>query len=254
MGLLILSATASAQTPAPAAPAAGPQGVALLLDTLRVVEGTFTLDARGNYVRVGGVTQVVPAGSVLFVGTSRDDVAKYLAGRANAPPPAAKSPSGDCNGVAAKAFPTTIQPVLTNLCAGCHAKPDYAGTFQLKPIPTGYADPAAARFNAVVALKHLDRANPSASELLAKAVTAHGGQKLPALRDRSHAAYRTLELWAHGMASPEGTPIPQGVPKAKPTLPPAVLVSKPPPAAKPVPPEPSDPFDPRAFNANRAKP
>jgi len=260
-GLVILAGPAFAQKPEPHAPAAppaaspaGPQGVALLLDTLRVVEGTFTLDARGNYVRVGGVAQVVPAGSVLFVGTSRDDVAKYLAGRANAPTPAAKPSPGDFNGVAAKAFPTTIQPVLTNLCATCHAKPDYAGTFQLKPIPTGYADPEAARANTVTAFTHLDRADPSASELLSKAVTAHGGQKTPALRDRSHAAYRVLELWAHGMTSPEGTSIPQAVPKPKPTLPPAVLVSKPPAATvKPAPPVPSDPFDPRAFNANRAK-
>jgi len=266
-GLLILAGPTLAQKPeppaAPAGPAAGtpvsppagPQGVALLLDTLRIVEGTFTLDARGNYVRVGGEAQVVPAGRVLFVGTSRDDVAKYLAGRANAPTPAAKSAPGDFNGVAAKAFPTAIQPVLTNLCAGCHAKPDYAGTFRLKPIPTGFADPEAARANAVTAFTHLDRADPSASEFLSKAVTAHGGQKAAALRDRTHAAYRNLELWAHGMALAEGTPIPTAEPKPKPALPPPVLVSKPsalpPPATKPVPP--GDPFDPQVFNANRAK-
>ncbi len=252
--LLILAGPAPAQTPEPTPETpAGPKGVALLLDSLRIVEGTFTVDARGNYVRVGG-TQVIAAASVLFVGTSRDDVAKYLAGRAADPKPAVKFAPGDFNGVAAKAFPTTVQPVLTNLCAGCHAKADYAGTFKLQPIPTGFADPDAARANTVTAAVHLDRAAPSASDLLAKCVTAHGGQKSPALRDRSHPAYSRLELWAHGMALADGTPTPQVVPKAAKSPPPAVLVSKPTAAAAPVvkpPTPPADPFDPREFNAKR---
>ena len=213
-GLLILAGPAAAQTPAPTPtptpePPAGPKGVALLLDTLRVVEGTFTLDARGNYVRVGGVAQVVPAGSVLFVGTSRDDVAKYLAGRAAADPalPARFAP-GDFNTVAAKAFPSKVQPILTNLCASCHAKPDYAGTFKLKAIPTGFADADAARANLLVAFAHPDRAKPSASELVAKCVTAHGGQKVAACRTPAHPAAAALDAWAHGMALPEGAALP----------------------------------------------
>ena len=59
--------------------------MALLLDTFKIVEGTFTLDARGNYVRPGSATQVIPAASVLFVGAGRDDVTKYLAARAAGP-------------------------------------------------------------------------------------------------------------------------------------------------------------------------
>ena len=251
-GLLILAGHAAAQKPEPPAE---PQGVALLLDSLKIVEGTFTVDARGNYVRAGG-TQVISAASVLFVGTSRDDVAKYLAGRAADPRPAAKFAPGDFNAVAAKAFPTTIQPVLTNLCAGCHAKADYAGTFKLQPIPPGFADPDAARANTVTAFVHVDRVVPSASDLLAKCVTAHGGQKLPALRDRSHPAFARLELWAHGMTLADGAPVPLTVPKAAKTLPPVVLVAKPPAAARPVakpPAPPADPFDPREFNAAAAK-
>ena len=153
-----------------------------------------------------------------------------------------------------RAFPTTVQPVLTNLCAGCHAKPDYDGTFQAgKPVPTGYADAAAARANLVAAFAHLDRADPSASDLLLKSVTPHGPQKSPALRDRTHPAYAALELWAHGMALPEGSPVPATVPAAKPQLPPAVFVSAKPAAPRavklPTPPASADPFDPAAFNA-----
>ena len=221
-GLQILVGVAAAQKPDKPN---GPQAVALLLDTFKVVEGTFTTDPRGNYVRGSGdAMQVIPATSVLFVGTSRDDVSKYLAGRAAGPTPAAKFAPGDFNTVAAKAFPTKVQPILTNLCASCHAKPDYAGTFQLKAIPTGFADADAARANLIVAFAHLDRAKPSASELLVKGVTAHGGQKAPACRDRTHPAAAALELWANGIAQAEGTPTPLAGPPLRPgaITPPAV--------------------------------
>ncbi len=208
-GLQILAATALAQ--APEKPG-GPQPVVLLLDTYKIVEGTFTVDPRGNYVRGSGdATQVIPAVSVLFVGTGRDDVAKYLAGRAAADPALpAKFAPGDFNTVAAKAFPSKVQPILTNLCASCHAKPDYAGTFKLKAIPTGFADADAARANLLVAFAHLDRVKPSASELLAKTVTAHGGQKAPACRTPAHPAAAALEAWASSMAQAEGTPAASG--------------------------------------------
>lgn len=251
VGLLILAGHAPAQQ---ADKADGPRAVALLLDTFKIVEGRYAMDARGNYVRAGADARVIPAASVLFVGTSRDDVTKYLAGRAAADPtPPAKLPPGDFNTVAAKTFPTKVQPILSNLCASCHAKPDYAGTFKLKAIPTGFADADAARANAVAAVVHIDRAGPSASDLLAKCVTAHGGQKLPACRDRSHPAYATLELWAHGMTLAEGSPVPVVVPAVKPPLPPAVLVAakvRPVPAVRmPTPAGPTDPFDPHEFNA-----
>lgn len=208
-GLQILAGYALAQTPEKPN---GPQAVVLLLDTFKVVEGAFTTDPRGNYVRgTGDATQVIPATSVLFVGTGRDDVAKYLAGRAAAGPalPAQFAP-GDFNTVAAKAFPSKVQPILTNLCAACHAKPDYAGTFKLKAIPTGFADADAARANLLVTFAHLDRVKPSASELMAKCVTAHGGQKAPACRTAAHPAAIALEAWAQGMAQAEGTPAASG--------------------------------------------
>ena len=254
VGLVILAGHAPAQQAGKPEPADGPRAVAILLDTFKIVEGRYALDARGNYVRAGKGTHVIPAASVLFVGTSRDQVAKYLAGRADAESkPAAKPAPGDFNSVAAKAFPTKVQPVLTNLCATCHARPDYAGTFKLKAVPPGFADADAARLNAIAALVHIDRASPSASDFLAKCVTAHGGQKLPACRDRAHPAYATLELWAHGMTLAEGTPIPTTVPRVKPSQPPAVLVAAkvtPPPAGKMLTPAgPTDPFDPREFNA-----
>ena len=205
-GLQIVAGVALAQKPDKPA---GPQAVVLLLDTFKVVEGTFTTDPRGNYVRGSGdATQVIPAASVLFVGSGRDDVAKYLAGRAADPALPARFAPGDFNTVAAKAFPSKVQPILTNLCASCHAKPDYAGTFKLKAIPTGFADADAARANLLVAFAHLDRAKPSASELVAKCVTAHGGQKAAACRTAAHPAAAALEAWAHGMAQPDGAALP----------------------------------------------
>ena len=205
-GLQIVAGVALAQKPDKPA---GPQAVVLLLDTFKVVEGTFTTDPRGNYVRGSGdATQVIPAASVLFVGSGRDDVAKYLAGRAADPALPARFAPGDYNTVAAKAFPSKVQPILTNLCASCHAKPDYAGTFKLKAIPTGFADADAARANLLVAFAHLDRAKPSANELVAKCVTAHGGQKAAACRTAAHPAAAALDAWAHGMALPEGAALP----------------------------------------------
>ena len=202
-----------AETPAPPD---RPRPVVLLLDDYKLVSGTFALDARGNYVRAGDATQVYEAKRVLFVGASAPEVRAFLAARAKEPAAtAAKPPAGDFNAVAAAAFPTRVQPLLTNLCAGCHAKPDYAGAFKLRPIPPGHADADAARANLAAAFVHLRRDDPSASDLLAKAVTAHGGQKAAALPRPSHPAYRTLELWAHGLMTADGTALPTVVPPAK---------------------------------------
>ena len=65
--------------------------------------------------------------------------------------------------------------------------------------------------------KFVSRDDPSASPLLVKAVTAHGGQRAPAFYNQSHPAYRNLELWAHWAAGPEGSPMPEAVPVRKPT-------------------------------------
>lgn len=259
LGLAILASPAAAQPPAPAPTSTqGPRHQVLLLDTFKIVEGYYDRTAAGDYVRqVGKVTEVTPAAAVLFTGESRDQVNRYLVSRAAAgAAPAEKpvtKPSAGGNSVAGKAYPTKIQPIVHNLCAHCHAKPDYAGAFKLKPIPTGFADLPACRANAAAAFAHVNPADPSASDLLAKCLTAHGGQKRPAIHVREHPAYKSLELWAHGMAAPEGSPVPQVVPAAAPAPAPAVFVSAPRPAttatpAKPPAGAPADPFDPAEFN------
>ncbi len=255
--LLFLTATATAQPPKAETPTNpdGPRPVVLLLDDYKIVAGTFSLDARGNYVRAGDATNVIAAKRVLFVGTSAPEVKEFLATRAKEiAAKTARPPAGNFNRVAANAFPTKVQPLLTNLCASCHAKPAYTGSFKLKPIPRGYADADAARANLAATAAHLNHPDPSASDLLTKSVTAHGGQKVAALPRSSHPAHETLALWAHGMAATDGTPIPTVIPTPKPTLPPAVFVSKPrviPTKTAAVVPTVTDPFDPAEFN--RAK-
>jgi hypothetical protein len=255
--LLFFAATASAQPPMGETQANpdGPRPVVLLLDDYKIVAGTYSLDARGNYVRAGDATSVIAARRVLFVGTSAPEVKEFLATRAKeVAAKTARPPAGDFNRVAANAFPTKVQPLLTNLCASCHAKPDYAGTFKLKPIPPGYADADAARANLAATAAHLNRADPSASDLLTKSITAHGGQKAAALPRPPHPAHETLALWAHGMAAADGSATPTAIPTPKPALPPAVFVSKPrvnTPMPAGVPPPVTDPFDPATFNRDK---
>lgn len=178
------------------------------------------------------------------------------------------------NGESYKMFPAKVQPVLTNLCANCHARADHASGFKLVRVPDGFADPRETGRNVRAAAKYLARENPAASPLLAKAVSAHGGMKDPPLFARTHPAFKNLELWVHWASLPEGSPAPATIPAAKPasSSTPAITVAQTPPLAMPAerpaadepaklpavratPVEPAkpianadDPFDPAAFN------
>ena len=100
-------------------------------------------------------------------------------------------------------------------------------------MPAGYANPEASNRNAKEVAQFVSRDDPSASPLLMKAVTAHGGQRAPALYNQSHPAYRNLELWAHWAAGPEGSPMPETVPVRKPTRAAVSNLRRPPPRAGP---------------------
>ncbi len=190
----------------------------LLLDTLKIVEGTVTALPNGDYtVTRAGETKTYPAKQVLFAGDTRAAVHDFLMARAalDGPPkaaPAAGVSGQGYNGLALKAFPGKVQPVLTNLCANCHAKADYPGPFKLTPAPNGYADPGAAEANLKATLTAVSRTDPSGSPLLEKMLAKHGNQREPAVHLATHPAYKNLELWVHWVAMPDGRRAPLSLP------------------------------------------
>jgi len=178
------------------------------------------------------------------------------------------------NGESAKAFAAKVHPILMNLCAGCHSRPD-AGAFQLKRLEPGYANAHGIERNLAASAKQIDRANPGASPLLVMAVTAHGKGKEAPMFAKAHPAYKSLELWVHWAAAREGSPVPTSIPQTVAKSPAPILVAANPiqwiGATKPVVPtkapaaavenfavqpkvadpgrvNPDDPFDPGAFN------
>lgn len=249
---LVLQAAGLA--PAQVYPPPAKQGYTLLMNDLRILEGDYERTAEGDYRRgVGKDAVVVSAKQVKFAGESRDVVRKFLLAQGEAKPKQPGPSNGLYNSEAAKAFTTMIQPILMNQCASCHAKPG-AGNWLLKTVRLGTVDLEASRLNLLETFLLLDRAQPSSSKLVHYALTAHGGRKQPAFAKRDHPAVVRLECWAHGMALPEGSPIPDEVPKTL-VPPPAIFIAKPvapAPATPPTAPKPpDDPFDPAPFNRRK---
>ncbi|HVK16381.1 MAG TPA: hypothetical protein VM533_05485 [Fimbriiglobus sp.] len=246
--LLLAGWNALAQSPAPKSkPAVGGKPMVLLLDNFQVVDGTVERVGDAYRLRRGKDVKDYPSKQVLFAGESREEVYKLMLARGlkpPAPPPAA----ADCNSAAFRAFPAKVQPLLMNLCADCHAKPDHPSEFKITRVPAGYANPEASQRNAKDVAKFVSRDDPSASPLLSKAVSAHGGQRTPALFNRSHPAYRNLELWVHWAAGPEGSPAPEAIPARKPHPTATSAAVRPLPAAAGPPAKPDDPYDPAVFN------
>jgi hypothetical protein len=246
VALLLTGWGALAQTPAPKSkPAVGGKPMVLLLDNFQIVDGTVERIGDAYRVRRGKDVKDYPAKQVLFAGESRDEVYKLMMARGVKPP---QPTATDSNSAALRAFPAKVQPVVMNLCADCHAKPDHPSEFKLTRVPAGYANPEASHRNAKEVAKYVSRDDPSASPLLLKAVTAHGGQRAPAFYNQSHPAYRNLELWAHWVAGTEGTLMPEVVPAKKPT---GVTAQQPPLSATPAPAtveKSDDPYDPAVFN------
>jgi hypothetical protein len=186
----------------------------LLLDNFQIVEGQMELVGETYRVRQGKDVRSIPRKQVLFADESRAAVYRHLLARAG------KTRAGD---PAARAFVGTVQPILMNTCAKCHCQADHRSAFKLTRVAAGYADPEATSQNVAAAMAFLNGAAPSASPLLVKAITAHGGQRHPALYGRAHPAFRNLEAWTYQAAG----------------------------SAKPIVTASSDPYDPAAFN--RAK-
>ena len=188
----------------------------ILLDTLKIIEGDFGREPNGDYtLRVGHETKLFAQKNVLFAGDSRVAVNQYLMSRAQADTVPAVPEVGldDYNADALKIYPSRIQPIVGNLCAACHSRPEYPGNFKLAAIAPGYADPASAATNRRVILGLLDRGDPSASPLLKMMTTRHGTQREPAIPYAHHPALKRIELWAHWVGLPAGSAEPLVVPK-----------------------------------------
>jgi hypothetical protein len=158
-------------------------------------------------------------------------------------PAAAVEPEPDVRPEAAAAFATRIQPILVNLCADCHAKPDHASGFRLARGTDFDGRPETAGPNLRAVAGQLNRADPGKSPLLVKSLTAHGGMKEPPLPTRQATAYRILEAWTYAAVgstppAPAAELIAQpGAPATNP-LPPVENPATPPtaPPARPLPP------------------
>lgn len=149
----------------------------------------------------------------------------------------------DLSTEATLSFGTKVQPLLMNLCASCHSQKTDASAFQLSRVREGYINAEATATNRKVVANQISRANPAGSPLLEMLVTAHGGQKLAAVANRNHPAYRNLEAWVLNAVPTVAAP--------RTTL--AVKAEIPIVAPIPTPTKPAnqsaDPYDATAFNA-----
>jgi hypothetical protein len=123
---------------------------------------------------------------------------------APAKPAAPVDPEPDVSPEAALVFGARVQPFLANQCTECHAKPDHPGAFKLVRVNPTDAGPQATRTNLRAAAAQLRKDDPGASPLLQKSLSAHGGQKLPAVASRHAVVYQSLEAWT---ALAVGTPL-----------------------------------------------
>jgi len=112
-------------------------------------------------------------------------------------------PAIDYNSESFPLFASKVNAVLMNACATCHARDD-AKAFRLNRL----GGKTGATRNLMAALPHVNAANPAASPILVKAVTAHGSAAEAPFKTRSHPAYQTLETWVRVARAPEGTPVP----------------------------------------------
>lgn len=135
-----------------------------------------------------------------------------------------------CSPEATKVYGAKIQPLLANVCAGCHSTPG-CGSFSLRRSTPGSAIPTATtQFNLAAAVAQIDKKNPERSKLLTKSIAAHGGLRQPPIKDSNAVAYKNLEQWVKLMAN-DGKPATESTSSTNSDT------------AKP-----ADPFDPAIFN------
>jgi len=91
------------------------------------------------------------------------------------------------------AFMSKVQPILMNTCASCHTG-DTAGKFRLERVSeTGHKVSSQRNLAAVLGQVDLDR--PAISPLLVKAITPHGRDQTPPIKDRSAKPFQFVQQW-----------------------------------------------------------
>lgn len=91
------------------------------------------------------------------------------------------------------AFMSRVQPILMNTCASCHLN-ETNGNFRLERVSEhGYK--GATQQNLATVLAYVDLERPAISPILVKAITPHGRDTLPAIRDRSAKPFQTMQDW-----------------------------------------------------------
>ncbi|MFO0865707.1 MAG: hypothetical protein U0744_13825 [Gemmataceae bacterium] len=103
------------------------------------------------------------------------------------------APQVDIGSEAYAVFVGKVQPILMNTCASCHAT-GKGGDFRLFKAHEGGAKVAAMR-NLASVLAYVTPDRPTASPVLAKAVSAHGTATNPPIQGRKAAPFRTFEMW-----------------------------------------------------------
>jgi len=122
--------------------------------------------------------------------------------------PAAKDtvtdvPAIEYNSESYPLFASKVNAILMNACASCHSRDDVKA-FKL----TRLGGRSGMTKNLMAALAQVNPADPAASPLLVKSVTAHGSATEPPFKTKSHPAYRNLETWARFARAAEGTAAP----------------------------------------------
>lgn len=101
----------------------------------------------------------------------------------------------DCSPEATKLFNTKVQPILMNLCAGCHAT-GKAGSLELRRFNSASTtNQENSQFNLDAAIRQVNRKDPAKSPLLLKAITVHGGTNTPPIKDANAPTFKHLEQW-----------------------------------------------------------
>lgn len=114
--------------------------------------------------------------------------------RAAAPTPVRNEPppTVDVTGETLIAFTSKVQPILMNTCVSCHTSDN--SKFPLERVfETTHKVSTQRNLAAVLAQVDLDR--PAISPLLVKAITPHGREPLPPIRDRSAKPFQGLQEW-----------------------------------------------------------
>lgn len=110
-------------------------------------------------------------------------------------------PSIDLNTESLAQFVTRVQPILMNTCVSCHGAL-YTGPFKLVRVHEGAAaSRKALQQNMAAVLAQINFDKPSMSNLLIKAVTAHGEMTQPQFKNQEAPAYRSLDDWVQRMVA-----------------------------------------------------